>query len=281
VAQISSISPGYFQTMGIPLLKGRDISMSDKTDGPANVVVNRALAEDAWPGQDPIGKRLIMGSSTDDPNARLTVVGVVGDSRRADLAAAPGPAIYFSLAQFTLPFMGVVVRTDAGESAVADAVRAAVRSLDPELPIDDVQTVQQVLERVTGQPRFRAMLVSAFATVALLLAAVGLYGLISFTVAQRVPEIGVRLALGATPSQVLRLVVGQGLRLSALGIAVGLAGAASVARVLQGLLFSISATDPAIYAGLALLLLSIAALACYIPARRAMRIDPMTALRAE
>jgi putative ABC transport system permease protein len=280
VAQIGSVSPGYFQTMGIPLLKGRDLSFADKSDGPPAIVVNRTLAEREWPGQDPIGKRLSMGS-TDDPNGRLTVVGVVGDSRRADLAAPPEPAIYFSLSQFTLPFMGVVVRTDAGEAAVADVVRGAVRSLDAELPVDDVETVERVLERVTGQPRFRATLVAAFAAIALLLAAVGLYGLISYTVAQRVPEIGVRLALGATPPQVLGLVLGQGLRLAVFGVAIGLTGAVGIARVLQGLLFSISATDPIIYAGLALLLLSIAALACYIPARRAMRIDPMTALRAE
>jgi predicted permease len=280
VAQISSVSPGYFQTMGIPLLRGRDLSFADRGDGPANVVVNRTLAERAWPGEDPIGKRISMGNA-DDPNARLTVVGLVGDSRRADLAAPPEPAVYFSLTQFTLPFMGAVVRTEAGEAAVADAVRAAVRSIDPELPVDDVQTVERVLERVTGQPRFRALLVAAFAAVALLLAAVGLYGLISYTVAQRVPEIGVRLALGATPAQVLRLVIGEGLRLALLGVVLGLAGAVAVARVLEGLLFSISATDPVVYASLALVLLSIAALACFIPARRAMRTDPMLALRAE
>jgi predicted permease len=280
VAQLSLITPGYFQTIGIPLLRGRDLTLADRGEGPPNIVVNRTLAEREWPGQDPIGKRLRMGDA-DDPNAGLTVVGVVADSRRADLAAAPTPTIYFSLTQFTLPFMGVVVRSDAGEAAVADAVRSAVRSLDSELPIDDVETVERVLERVTGQPRFRALLVAAFAAIALLLAGVGLYGLISFTVAQRVPEIGVRLALGATPSQVLGLVLGQGIRLAAVGVAVGLVGAFGVARVLQGLLFSISATDPVVYASLALLLLSIAALACYIPARRAMRIDPMTALRAE
>jgi putative ABC transport system permease protein len=281
VAQLSSVSPGYFQTMGIALLKGRDLSFAEKPDSAPAIVINRALAEREWPGQDPIGKRLVMGSGGDDPNSRLTVVGMVADSRRGDLAAQPDPAIYFALTQFTLPFMSVVVRTEAGESATADAVRAAVRSIDSELPIDDVETVERVLERVTGQPRFRALLVAAFAAVALVLAAVGLYGLISFTVAQRVPEIGVRLALGATPAQVLQLVIGHGIRLAAVGVALGLAGAFGVARVLEGLLFSISATDPVVYASLALLLLSIAALACYIPARRAMRIDPMIALRAE
>jgi putative ABC transport system permease protein len=280
VAQISTVSPGYFQTMGIALLRGRELTFADRRDGPGMIVINKALAEREWPGQDPIGKRLSMGSA-DDPDSRLTVVGVVADSRRGDLATAPEPAIYFSIPQFTLPFMAVVVRTPSGEAATADAIRGAVKSVDPELPIDDVETVERVLDRVTGQPRFRAVLVAAFAIVALLLAAVGLYGLISYTIAQRVPEIGVRLALGATPAQVFGLVIGQGLRLAALGVAIGLAGAFGVARVLAGLLYSTSATDPVVYASLALLLLSIAALACYIPARRAMRIDPMIALRAE
>jgi putative ABC transport system permease protein len=281
VAQVNSVSPGYFQTMGIPLLRGRDLSFADSTDGQPVAIVNRTLAEREWPGQDPIGKRVAFGTPSEDPNAWITVVGVVADSRRSDLEGETPPAIYFALPQFALPFMSVVVRSDAGEAAVSRAVRDAVRSIDPELPIDEVRTIEQVLERVTGQPRFRAVLIAVFASVALLLAAVGLYGLISYSVAQRVPELGVRLALGATPSQVARLVVTQGLWLSLIGIGIGIAGALAVARVLQGLLYSISATDPVVYAALAALLLMIAALACYVPARRAMRIDPMTALRAE
>jgi putative ABC transport system permease protein len=160
-------------------------------------------------------------------------------------------------------------------------VRAAVKSIDPELPIDEVRTLEGVLQQATGQPRFRAMLVGAFAAAALLLAAVGLYGLISYTVAQRAAEISVRLALGATPSQIVRLIVGQGLRLSIAGVIIGLVGALGVARLLQGLLFSISATEPMVYASLAVALLAIAMLASYVPARRAMRIDPIRALRAE
>jgi putative ABC transport system permease protein len=153
--------------------------------------------------------------------------------------------------------------------------------LDPELPIDEVRTIERVLERVTGQPRFRALLVAAFAVAALLLAAIGLYGLISYSVGQRIPEIGVRLALGAKPSQIARLIVGQGLRLAVIGVVLGIAGALAVTRLIESLLFSISVTDPFVYTSLALLLLAIASLACYVPARRAMRIDPMTALRAE
>jgi putative ABC transport system permease protein len=281
VAQLNAVSPGYFHTMGIALLKGRDVSFADKPDGPGVIVINRTMAERDWPGQDPIGRRVIMGNPSDDPNAWLTVVGVVADSKRDDLQSGVQPSMYISLSQFTVPFTGVVIRSDAGEAAIATAVKAAVHSLDPELPVDEIRTVDRILEEVTGQPRFRALLVASFAAAALLLAAVGLYGLISYTVAQRVPELGVRLALGASPAQVARLVIGHGLRLSITGVGIGVAGALGIARLLEGLLFSVSATDPVVYTSLALLLLIIAAIACYVPARRAMRIDPMTALRAE
>jgi predicted permease len=281
VAQLGSVTPGYFQTMGIPLLRGRDVALTDTRDQPGVVVVDRTLADREWPGQDPIGKRIAIGGDPTDPKSWLTVIGVVGNARRDDLQAAPAPTIYLPHASLTLPYMGVVARSEAGEAAIASAVRDAVRTLDPELPVEEGQTLERVLERATGQPRFRALLIGAFAATALVLCAVGLYGLISYTVAQRVPEIGVRLALGATPYQVGRLVLGQGLVLAGAGVALGLVGALAATRLLEGLLFSISATDPAVYGGLAALLLTIAAVACSVPARRAMRVDPMTALRAE
>jgi putative ABC transport system permease protein len=205
----------------------------------------------------------------------------VGDSKRSDLEGAQEPAVYLSHAAFTLPFMGAIVRSDLSEGAITRAVREAVRSLDPELPVENADTVETILERTTGQPRFRATLVAAFAAVALMLAAVGLYGLISYTVAQRVPEIGVRLALGATPAQVGGLVVRQGLGLAIAGVALGIVGALGTTKLIEGLLYSVSATDPVVYSALAALLLAIAALACYLPARRAMRVDPMAALRSD
>jgi putative ABC transport system permease protein len=281
VAQLGSVSPGYFQTMGIPLLRGRDLALTDTRDRPGVVIINQTMAEREWPNQDPIGKRVAIGGDPADERSWMTVVGVVADSKRDDLQGGSQPAMYLSLTTFTLPFMGAVVRSEARESDIANAVRRAVRAVDPELPIGEVDTLERILERATGQPRFRAFLIGAFAVAALLLAAVGLYGLISYTVAQRIPEIGVRLALGASPADVGRLVLGQGLKLTIAGVLVGLAGALAVTRLLAGLLFSISATDPMIYAALALLLLTIAAGACYVPARRAMRVDPMTALRAE
>jgi predicted permease len=278
IAKIGSVSPGYFQTMGIPLIRGRDVALTD-TDGSASVaLINQTFADREWPGVDPLGRRFSLG----DPAAGdswITVIGVVGNSKHDDLQAGPQPAVYLPLTAFTIPFMGAVVRTDADEATVANAVRAAVRTLDAELPIADIDTLDRILERATGQPRFRAFLVGAFAAAALLLAAVGLYGLISYTVAQRIPEIGVRLALGATPGDVGRLVLRQGLALAAAGVAIGLVGALAATRLLAGLLFSISATDPTVYGAVALLLVTIAALACVVPARRAMRVDPAQGLR--
>ena len=281
VAQLGAVTPGYFQTMGIPLLRGRDVSLNDTHDRPNVALINQTMADREWPGQDPVGKRVAIGGDPADPQSWITVVGVVGNSQRADLQAGPEPTLYLPHSQFTLPYMGVVVRSNTGEAAIANAVRAAVRSLDTELPIEEVETLERILERVTGQPRFRALLIASFASAALLLAAVGLYGLISYTVAQRAPEIGVRLALGATPTQVGREVLGQGMLLAGAGVLLGLGAAVAATRLLEGLLFSISATDARVYSGLAALLLVIAALACYVPARRAMRVDPMTALRSE
>ena len=282
LVQINSVTPGFFQTMGIPLLGGRDVAWTDTRDRQNTVVINRALADREWPGENPIGKRISIGGDPDqDPSAWASVVGIVGNARRSDLDQPVQPAVYLSMARFTIPFTGALVRSDAGENAIARAVHEAVRSLDPQLPGGDSDTIQSVLDRSTGQPRFRAFLLTAFAAMALLLAGVGLYGLISYTVSQRVPEIGVRLALGATPSQVASLIVRQGVVLALGGVVLGIVGAAAASRLLEGLLYSVSATDPLVYSLLATLLLFIAALACYIPARRAMKVDPITALRTE
>jgi putative ABC transport system permease protein len=282
LAQLNSVSPGFFRTMDIPLRRGRDVAWTDTPDRPRVLVINQALADREWPGEDPIGKRISIGGDPDkDPDAWAAIVGVVGNAKRNNLDQPFQPAVYISMATFTLPFTGVLVRHEAGESAIAQAVHDAARSLDPSMPAGDSETLQSILERATGQPRFRAFLLTSFAVLALALAGVGLYGLISYTVSQRVPEIGVRLALGATPTQVASLIVRQGVLLALAGVVLGMIGAAAASRLLAGLLFSVSATDPLVYSTLAALLLSIAALACYIPARRAMKVDPITALRTE
>lgn len=281
LAEIGAVSPGYFQTMGIALLQGRDLDDRDVFDAPAVAIVNRTLAQREWPDRDPIGQHIVLGESTAKEEEWLRVVGVVADSRRATLHTAPRPSVYMSYQQFTLPLMAAVVRTDLDVGPVSRAVRSAVLSIDPDLPTDQALTIEQMIERSTGDSRFRAFLIAAFAIVALALATVGIYGLISYTVSERVPEIGLRLALGASPTQVGRLVVGHGLKLAVIGVAIGAAGAAASTRLLGTMLFGVSATDPLMYVGLAMALLTIAGLASWLPARRAMKVDPMVALRAE
>ena len=272
-ADLNSISPGYLQTAGLRLIAGRDFAETDGPKAPPVALVNEAALKE-FGGKNPIGEQVDLGSA-------VTVVGVVSDARRRSLDAPPRPSVYLPYSQFTLPYMGAMVRTNQGAAATASAVKAAVAQLDPDLPVGDVKTIEQIIDESTGQPRFRSFLIAGFAGLALLLAAVGVYGLISFTVTQRVPEIGVRLALGANPWQVFSLVIGQGLRLAVIGVALGLGAAVVATRLLRGLLFNTSTTDPLIYASLALLLLTMAGAACYVPARRAMRVDPMRALRSE
>ena len=272
-AELNSISPNYFQTAGLRLVKGRDFAASDGPEAPPVGIINEAALKE-FGGKDPIGEKVDLG----DP---VTIVGVVSNTRRTSLDTPPRPAIYLPYTQFVLPYMGVMVRTDKGPAPVAAAVKAAVGEVDPELPLGDVKTIEQVISESTGQPRFRSFLLASFAALALVLAAVGVYGLFSFTVTQRIAEIGVRLALGASPRQVFADVIGDGLKLAGLGIAIGLGGALLLTRLVSNLLFATNATDPLIYGSLSLLLLAMAGTACYVPARRAMRVDPMTALRSE
>lgn len=272
-AELNSVSPGFLQTMGLRLLQGRDFAESDGPGSPLVALISESMVKE-FGGRNPIGEQIDLGEGA-------TVVGIVSDARRRSLDQPPRPAVYLPYTRFMLPYFGAVIRTDRGAAAVTPAVKAMVAELDPDLPIGDVRTIEQIIEQSTGEPRFRSFLIAGFAGLALLLAAVGVYGLISFTVTQRVPEIGVRLALGASPRQVFGQVIGQGVRLAVIGVVLGLAAAAAATRFVQGLLFDTSATDPVVYGSLSVLLLAMAALACYVPARRAMRVDPMTALRNE
>jgi len=272
-AELYSVSPGYLRASGVRLIEGRDFNESDGPNSPPVALISEATRKE-FGGKNPIGEKIDMG----DP---VTVIGIVSDTRRRSLDAPLQAAVYLPYTQFVLPYMGAVVRTDRGAGAVAGAVKTAVNQIDPDLPIGDLKTMEQIIDESTGEPRFRSFLIASFALLALVLAAVGVYGLISFTVTQRVPEIGVRLALGASPRQVFAQVIGQGLQLAVIGVVLGLITAAAAATLVSGLLFDTSATDPVIYASLAVLLLAMAVLACYVPARRAMRVDPMTALRSE
>jgi putative ABC transport system permease protein len=276
-ANIGSISGGYLRAVGVPLVAGRLFSESDGADAPSVAIVSLALARKYWPGEQAVGKRLRFDPESD----WTTVVGVVGDARQRGLHEAPPPVLYFPYRQFALPFTTLAVRSTAPESTIASLMRAQVTTADPSLPPGDLSSLQQVLDRSVAEPRFRTLLLGAFAVMALVLATVGVYGLISYSVAQRTREIGIRVALGAQPRQVLLPAVREGLVLAVAGVAIGLAGALAAARVLSQFLFGVSATDPATFAGVSSLLLAVALLASYIPSRRALRVDPISALRTD
>lgn len=278
IVAITWVSPGYFGVLGIPLRAGRDFDGRDAAGAPAVGVISESAAARLWPGIDPIGRRLSFGSE-DDPGW-ITVVGVAGDVRHQALATAPSPMLYIPMRQNALPLMTLLVRSEAGPGAVASAVRSVVRRLDPELPVGEAGTFASAVARSLGGPRLRATLLSGFAAAALLLAAIGVYGLLSYSVVRRKREIGIRLALGATPGQVRGAVIAEGMKLALLGIALGVPLAVALSRLISAQLFAVRPTDPVTLAAVALLLGAVALAACWLPARRA-AIDPVTALRAE
>ncbi len=277
-AHFGSVSGGYFAAMSIPLLAGRVFTDADRSDAPGAAIVSVALARQYWPGENPIGKRLKY-----DPEDKqwITVVGLVGDVRQLGLSEEPPALLYLPYQQFPLPFTNVTVRSALPESAVVAALRAQLSSIDPDLPWGDLMTLQSVVDRSVDEPRFRTLVIGIFAVLALVLAAVGVYGLISYSVTQRTREIGIRVALGARPGQVLGVIVKEGLTLAIVGVAIGLAGALIATRLLATFLFGVRATDPLTFSLVSLLLLAIACAASYIPSRRALKVDPLVALRAE
>lgn len=273
------VSPGYFETMGIRLVQGRDVHDSDTADKPRVAVISEKMAQHFWPGENPLGKRFKPGSVTSDSPWR-EVVGVVRDVRQNDFLAAPKMQMYFSHEQVvSLASNALVVRTSMDPLSLGTAIRNTVWSIDREQPVSDLRTMEELVASAVARQRFSALLLGVFAGVALILAAVGIYGVMSYTVSQRTREIGLRMALGAQRGDVLRMTVQQGLRLVALGLALGLVAAFALTRVMASLLHGVSATDPLTFGGIALLLLLVAALASYLPALRASRVDPMEALR--
>jgi putative ABC transport system permease protein len=240
-------------------------------------VLNATLARRYWRGENVIGKRLKFDNDPKSPWS--TVVGVVADTRQLGLREDPPPIVYIPYQQFALPFTNLVVRSSAPEATVTALLRTSLSTIDRDLPFAEISTLQDVLDRSMDEPRFQTMFVGLFALVALALAAVGLYGLISFTVLQRTREIGIRIALGARPGQVLWPVIREGGALALVGIGAGLAGALAVTRLLGTFLFGVGATDPVTFASVAALLLGVALLATYIPSRRAARVDPLAAIR--
>jgi putative ABC transport system permease protein len=272
-------TPEYFATMRIPLRAGR---VFDDHDGPAAAVVmiNQTMARKFWPGEDPIGRRVKLGG-TPERAPWLTVIGVVGDVRHFGLDSEPRAELYRAYAVNPLgaPILAIRTRTDA--AAMVETLAATIRGVDPEIPTYNEFVMESLVERSTVERRFVMTLLTGFALGALLLAAVGIYGTISQAVAQRTQEIGVRMALGASPVSVLALVFGEGMRLAAAGLAAGWIAAAALSGLMRSLLFEVKPLDPLVFGAGAAVLAVFAMLACYVPARRATRVDPMIALRQE
>ena len=279
--QVRIASPGYFEAMGIRLARGRTFSARDDAKAPQVVVINRAMARRYFDGEDPLGKRVWLGWEEDGVRRGGAIVGIVDDVRQFGLDRPPEPELYLPYDQTPVGPMTVVARTSASPDVVFAAARAAVRELDPDLPLFELSTLQRRFEESAARPRLYMALLAAFASVAVLLAAIGLYGVVSYAVRQQTHEIGIRLALGATRSDVARVVVGSSLKVTLLGAALGVLGALGVSRLLGALLFGVSPTDLQTYGAVVLLIVVVGVVASWTPARRATAIDPASALRSE
>ena len=279
IARPQVASAGYFRAMGIPIVAGRTLTDRDGDAGPAVVLINEAFARQNFPGEDPLGRRLNMG-----PGGPQEIVGIVGDVRHTGLDAQATPELYQSHrapSRRGIRRINLILRTTGDPLRVVPFLRDLVAELDPTLALDNVGTMAARLSASVAQPRFFASVLAVFAALAVLLAALGVYGVLAESVAQRQREIGIRMALGADPPAIMRLILGQGALLVATGVAGGLAASVAASRVVASLLFGVSRTDPLTYAIVPVVLASVALAACYLPARRATAVDPMTALRAE
>jgi putative ABC transport system permease protein len=281
IAAYNLVSPDYFSAVGTPLLRGRQFQETDTVSSTPVTIINRTMASRFWPGENAIGKQVGLGS-TQFPV--MTIVGIVADVKDLSLRQEPGPEMYIPYSQKTylsLLTMQVALRTKTDPASMMESARQAIRSIDPELPLAKVATMTALVDDSMAQPRFAMLVLGSFGALALALACIGMYGVISYSVAQRTREIGVRMALGAARNDVFGMVLGQGARLAGLGIVIGLAAAFAVTRTMASFLYGVQATDPLTFACVSLLLVAVALLACYLPARRATRVDPMIALRYE
>jgi putative ABC transport system permease protein len=272
------VTPGYFEAIGIPLRRGRTFTARDDAHAPGAVVINEAMARRYFAGQDPIGRRMTL---TDSDTMPREVVGVVGDVRHEGLGEEPSPAVYVSQLQAPVPFMRYVLRTAGDPARAAAALRREVAALDGRVAVGEVRTMAQVVADSVASPRLSMVLLGIFAALGIVLAAIGLYGVVSYSVASRSQEIGIRMAMGARPKDVVRMVVRQGVGMTAGGLVLGLLGAFAATRLLRSMLVGVSATDPAVFAAVPLLLMAVALAATWLPGRRATRLDPMAALRQE
>jgi putative ABC transport system permease protein len=275
------VSPGYFATVGVPVIRGRAFTAADRPGGQRALLISQETARRFFPGEDPIGKRLTFGWTQGDERLAGEIVGIVGDVRQRSLSADVTPHVYAAFDQWPLDEITVVMRTRGDPAVPLRAAQATVSRLDRDLPVYDAFTLEALVDRSLGQPRFYVTLLTVFAALALVLAVVGIYGIIAYTVQQRTREIGIRIALGASTGRVVGMVVRRGLALAAAGVLLGSIGAYVLSRVLRSLLYGVGERDPLTFIGVAVLLGVVAVVASWIPARRAAQVDPLLAMRAD
>lgn len=288
VADIRVVTPQYFSTLGIPLLSGRALKETDLPNGPQAVVVSEGFVKEFYPNENPLGKHITIGwgrqrseNKADTVNAGGEIVGVVGDVKSFGPSGKPAATAYLPFAQAPISDLSLLVRSPASLAVIINSARAAIREIDPDLPIFDVKTMTDAISESVAQPRFYAILLGSFAAIALMIAALGIYGVISYAVSQRTRELGIRIALGAQRERVVRLVIGQGLTLTLVGIVLGIVGAYAVTRLISSMLFGVAPADPLTFVAVAGVFVIVACLASYLPARRAATVDPIIAMRAE
>src|SRR5262249_39595557 len=276
-ADYNIVTPKYFSALGVPVLKGRLFTESDIKDAPAVIIINDALARRYWPNEEPLGQRVTVGFE----QSPREIVGIVGNIKQTTLSADATPAMYLPQGQFPNPALSIVIRTAGDPSSLAGVARSAVHSVDGSIPVSNIRTMEDVFSASVAQQRFAMLLIGLFGGLALVLAAVGIYGVMGYTVTQRKHEIAVRMALGARTGQVLKLVIRDGLLLTLIGVVIGWAGAFGLTRLMRSLLFEVKPNDVQMFFVVSALLVFVALLACWLPARRATRVDPLVALRYE
>jgi putative ABC transport system permease protein len=276
------VSPNYFRAMGIPVLQGRAYTERDDANAPLVMIVNQQLARENFPDENPVGKRITFGGTDENGQPRwFEIVGVVANVHSNELREAPTAELYFSSGQDLWPGMSLVVRSSVEPSSLAASVRQAVNEVDRSVPVADVKTMDHIVSESITQPRFNLFLLGLFGAVAMILSAAGIYGVTAYTVTQRTHELGIRIALGAQVGDVLKMILGQGMLVIGIGLVIGLAAAFALMRLLRSLLFGVGENDPLTFVAITVGLILVALIACYIPARRATKVDPLVALRAD